>query len=70
MIHRYALATKTLPPMLKTALEAVVAMVNFIKSSALNMRMFCLVCRGFNAEEESLLFHTEVRLLLRGNMVA
>ena len=67
MIHRYALATKTLHIMLKTAPD-VVTMV--IESTVLNTRMFHLLCRDFNAEEESLLFHMEARRLPRGNVIA
>ncbi|XP_076069738.1 zinc finger BED domain-containing protein 5-like [Oratosquilla oratoria] len=70
MIHRYALAVKTLPPDLKNVLDDVVAMVNFIKNSPLNTRMLRLLCQELNAEEESLLFYTEVRWLSRGNVVA
>ena len=42
MIHRYALASKTLPSELKATLDDVINMVNFIKSSALNTRLFRL----------------------------
>ena len=69
MIHRYALAAKTLPPSLKQVLDNVVAMVNHIKSSALNTRMFRLICQDLNAQQQHLLYHTEVRWLSRGNVV-
>ena len=61
MIHRYALAAKTLPPELKATLEDVIHMVNCIKSSVLNTRLFRLLCQEFDDDQEALLFHTEVR---------
>lgn len=70
MIHCYALAVKTLPPELLLILDDVVAMVNFIKNSPMNTRILRLLCQELNAEEESLLSHTNVRWLSRGNMVA
>ena len=70
IIHRYALAAKTLPPELKATLENVIHMVNCIKSSALNTRLFRLLCQEFNDDQEALLFHTEVRWLSRGNMLS
>lgn len=51
MIHRFALAGKTLPPDLKTVLDDVVAMVIFIKNSPLNTRMLHLSCQELNADE-------------------
>ena len=70
MIHRYALAAKTLPPELKATLEDVIHMVNCIKSSALNTRLFRLLCQEFDDDQEALLFHAEVRWLSRGNMLS
>ena len=70
MIHRYALAAKTLPPELKATLEDVIHMVNCIKSSALNTRLFRLLCQEFDDDQEALLFRTEVRWLSRGNMLS
>ena len=45
-------------------------MVNFIKSSALNTRMFRLLCQEIDSDHENLLFYTEVRWLSRGNMLS
>ena len=70
MIHRYALASKTLPSHLKLVLDDIVTMVNFIKSSALNTRMFRLLCQEIDSDHENLLFYTEVRWLSRGNMLS
>lgn len=69
MIHRQALAAKTLPSELKEVLEDTVKMVNFVKSSALNSRLFRLLCSDLDSVHESLLYHTEVRWLSRGNVV-
>ena len=69
MLHRYALASKTLPPGLRSVLDDVVSMVNTIKSSALNTRLFSLMCQELGNDHEVLLFHTEVRWLSRGNVV-
>lgn len=70
MSHHYALSVKTLPPELKTVLDDVVVMVNFIKNNPLNTRILRLLCQELNAEEEALLSHTDVRWLSRGNVVA
>lgn len=69
MLHRQALASKTLPSELKEILNKTIKMVNFIKSSALNTRLFRLLCADLDAAHESLLYHTEVRWLSRGNVV-
>jgi zinc finger BED domain-containing protein 5/7/8/9 len=69
MIHRYALASKTLPTELKAVLDDIVAMVNTIKSSALNTRLFRLLCQELEGDQEALLFHTDVRWLSKGNML-
>ena len=70
MIHRYALASKTLPSHLKLVLDDIVTMVNFIKSSALNTRVFRLLCQEIDSDHENLLFYTEVRWLSRGNSLS
>ncbi|CAB4023565.1 SCAN domain-containing 3-like [Paramuricea clavata] len=69
MIHREALAAKTLPDILKNVMQQVIRMVNHIKSSALNTRLFRKFCRGMDADHINLLYYTEVRWLSCGNMM-
>ena len=45
-------------------------MVNIIKTSALNTRVFRQLCQDFESDEEVLIFHTEIRWLSRGNVVS
>ena len=60
MIHRQALAAKTLPQRLNLVLEIVINVVNYVKSSAVNTRLFRLLCKDMDASHENLLFHTKV----------
>ena len=60
-IHEFALAAKFLPPNLKTNLNLIVKMINYIKTSALNSRLFKIICEDIGLEYILLLFHTEVR---------
>uniref|UniRef100_A0A667Z2X6 HAT C-terminal dimerisation domain-containing protein n=1 Tax=Myripristis murdjan TaxID=586833 RepID=A0A667Z2X6_9TELE len=66
-IHRQALACKGIPPDLDKVLKEVIRVVNFIKGSALNHRLFDQLCAG--AEHTHLLFHTEVRWLSKGRVL-
>lgn len=43
MIHRQVVAAKTLPTELEV-LDGTVKMINFVKSGALNSRLFRLLC--------------------------
>lgn len=70
IIHRQALACQTLPESLNIALNLAVKVVNHVKSSALNTRLFRVLCQELNSDQETLLFHTEVRWLSKGNMLA
>ena len=69
MIHREALASKTLPDELQSVLKSVIEVVNFIKSSALNTRLFGNLCMEMDSCHQNLLFYTEVRWLSKGNML-
>lgn len=69
MLHRRALAAKTLPTELKDTLSTAVSAVNFIRGHALNHRLFHAFCEEIGAEHTVLLFHTEVRWLSRGRML-
>ena len=70
VIHREALASKTLPAAMKNKLAIVIRIVNFIKSSAVNSRLFSQRCKQMDSNHENLLFHTNVRWLSKGNMLA
>ncbi len=69
MIHRFALATKTLPDELCKILEEVVKCVNFVKGGALNSRLFQNLCRDMDSEHVALTFYSKGRWLSEGNVV-
>ena len=66
-MHRFALCTKVLPAKLLMCLNRVVQIVNFVKTSALNTRLFKVLCEDLSSDHTGLLYHTEVRWLPRGN---
>ena len=68
-LHRHALASKTLPTILREVLSTAVKVVNFIRTRALNHRVFKRFCHEMGAEYEVLLHHTEVRWLSRGQIL-
>jgi hypothetical protein len=67
-LHRHALASKTLSPRLKSAMDTAVQAVNFIRSRALNHRLFKIFCQEVGAAHEVLLYHTEVHWLSHGRV--
>nr|XP_055055877.1 zinc finger BED domain-containing protein 5-like [Misgurnus anguillicaudatus] len=69
MLHREALASKSMAPDLHNVLEAVVTAVNFVKSRPLKSRLFAKLCTEMGAAHDRLLFHSEVRWLSRGKVL-
>ena len=57
-----------LPAQLLACLKQGVKIINFVKASALNTRSFNQLCEDLGSEHTSLLCHTEVRWLCRGNV--
>jgi zinc finger BED domain-containing protein 5/7/8/9 len=69
ILHRHALATKTLPPKLAEVLKIVVECVNYVRSSALRHRIFKELCDEMGSGFEVLLYHSNVRWLSRGQVL-
>ncbi|XP_076055158.1 zinc finger BED domain-containing protein 5-like [Oratosquilla oratoria] len=69
ILHREALASRTLPVEMMDVLNVAIKIVNFVKAGALNSRLFKLLCKDMESEHEALLFHTNVRWLSKGNML-
>ncbi|KAI6651939.1 Protein ZBED8-like [Oopsacas minuta] len=62
VIHRQALACKTMPPQLLEMMSTIIKIVNFIKSSALNTRLFRELCEDMTASHQNTtLLHSNER---------
>lgn len=59
IIHREALASKSLDTELKSVLQPAIKMVSNIKSLPLNTTLFANLCHEVGSEHQDLLFHTE-----------
>ena len=70
MIHRQVLATKTLPQEFQHIMKSIVRVVNFVKTSTSNSRLFSKLCSELDASNNVLLFHTDVRWLSRSKVLA
>ena len=65
IIHRYALACKTLSISLKEVLNLVIKIVILLRE-ALNSHLFKELCRNMNADHKSLLFYCAVSMVIEG----
>uniref|UniRef100_K7FE96 Uncharacterized protein n=1 Tax=Pelodiscus sinensis TaxID=13735 RepID=K7FE96_PELSI len=69
IIHTQALAAKTLPDDLCDSLNLAIKIVNFVKNSALNTRLFDALCTDLGADHKTLLFHMQIQWLSKGNLL-
>ena len=70
MIHKAALVSKTIPKRLHEHMSVIIKVVNYVKSSALNARLFSKLCKDMDADHIALLYQTQVRWLSKGNMLS
>ena len=66
-IHTFALCAKALPEKMLLRLKRVIKLANFVKTSAVNTRLFKRLCEDFSSNPTCLLNYTKVRWLSRGN---
>ena len=60
MIHKAALVSKTIPKRLHEHMSVIIKVVNYVKSSALNTRLFSKLCKDMDADHTALLYQTQV----------
>ena len=70
MIHKAALVSKTISKRLHEHMSVVIKVVNYVKSSALNTRLFSKLCKDIDADHTALLYHTQVRWLSKENILS
>ena len=69
-LHRYTLASKTLPLHLMEVMDVAIKVINFICLRAKNHRLFRLLAKEMAAQDVGLLFYTKVRRLSRGKCLS
>ena len=70
MIQKAPLVLKTIPKRLHEHMSVVNKVVNYVKSSALNIRLFSKLCKDMDSDHTTLLYHIQVRWLSKGNMLS
>ena len=70
MIHKAVLVSKTIPKRLHEHMSVVIKVVNYVKSSALNTRLFSKLYKDMDADHTALLYQIQVRWLSKGNMLS
>ena len=66
-MHRFAFCAKVLPEKMLLCLKRAIKLINFVKTSAVNTRLFKRLCEDFGSKHICLFYYTEVRWLSRGN---
>uniref|UniRef100_F1S1Q2 SCAN domain containing 3 n=1 Tax=Sus scrofa TaxID=9823 RepID=F1S1Q2_PIG len=69
-IHRESLVMKKISVELNSVLTDIVKIVNYVKSNALNSRLFSLLCDNMETDHKQLLLHAEIRWLSRGKVLS
>ncbi|CAH0402530.1 unnamed protein product [Chilo suppressalis] len=69
IIHREALASKSMSSELNQVLECVISVVNYIKTRPLKARLFKKLCIGMGAEYAALLYYCNSRWYSHGNVL-
>ena len=69
ILHRYALLTKRISASLKVVIDKTVQIINFTKTRPLQSRVFKALCEDMVSHQTTLLLHTGVRWLSRGNVL-
>ena len=64
------LISKTLLKRLHEHFSVLIKVVNYVKSSALNTRLFSKLCKDIDPNHTALLYHTQVRWLSKGNILS
>ena len=68
MLHRQALALKTLPESLQKVLDQIIKIVNFIKAGALNSCLFKAFCTDMDSDHQMLLYYIPTLWLSKSNV--
>ena len=68
MIYRFAMSCKVLPAKFFDVLLLVIKMVNNVKGSALNSRLFKIFCEDLSADHSVFLYQSDVRWISRENI--
>ena len=58
VIHKALLVSKTIPKRLHERMSVVIKVVNYVKSSALNTRLFSKLCKDIDTDHTALLYYT------------
>ncbi|XP_068207498.1 protein FAM200C-like [Palaemon carinicauda] len=69
VLHKHALAVKTLPPKLAEVLKTVVECVNYVRNSALKHHIFKELGNEIDSEFEVLMYHSNFQWLSRGKVL-